>query len=168
MMAPCIERKLAGMNMVGDAATALLRQRLGEAAAGAGKAKAVLAAALPLMQGDISEVVAEHVLVALGWLNAQALQLLTCGCDRAGERPQALAVHRTPRVPAAVATAAQYCWGRIVEVQVGYRGYRAVAPAGAPRGTGALRASKKAIRSSNPSSARARECTCFHHTASTH
>ena len=101
VMAPCIERKLAGMGVVGDEA-ARIQQRLGEAAADAAKAKVVFrAATAPLTQQEqlfwkdraatrMSDARLERVLVALGVPNAKMEQQLA-GRDCASEPPAAAA-----------------------------------------------------------------------------
>ena len=97
MMAPCIERKLAGMGVAGDDTLALIKQRLAEVGeVGAARARAVLGAALGLLllQGGTAEIRAGRMLVALGWSTAHARQLLARGRTRAGELPLRAVVHK--------------------------------------------------------------------------
>jgi hypothetical protein len=99
MMAPCIERKLAGMGVAGDDTLALIKQRLaevGEVGAGAARARAVLGAARGLLRlpGGTAEIRAGRMRVALGWSTAHARQLLARGRTRAGELPLRAVVHK--------------------------------------------------------------------------
>ena len=101
VMAPCIERTLAGMGVVGDEA-ALIQQRLGEATVDVAKAKVVFSAATaPLTQQELlywkdgaatcmSAARLERVLVALGVPNAKLEQQLA-GRYCASEPPAAAA-----------------------------------------------------------------------------